>query len=155
MSTDLIKVFNTTLVMDTNALADGDVALDDTKEIENVFRVHKSRALLHSLVLLDPDDQGAAMDLVFMRSEVSLGTTNSAVSISDTNAAEIIAVVSIVAGQYVDLIGSQIVTLNNLGIVLESDPATQDRSLYVGVIMREGATYAGAALKLKLGIMRD
>lgn len=139
----------TLTVDDTPAHAAGDV-LAATQEIENFFDPLHSTVKLISLTLLDPDDQGEACDIVFLRSDYELGTENAAVDITDAEAQDIAGVVEIVAGDYVDLVGSQIAIPQFNPIVLAAKTVAT-RSLFVGAISRGTGTYAGAALHLRLG----
>lgn len=142
---DLIGV---TLSLDTSAYADGDV-LAATQEIANAVRLPGGRATLQSVHVLDENDQGVGFDLIFMSADNALGTENSAPDISDTLARDILGFVRIAAGDYVDLGGSRIATLTNIGLVLEA--AAASTSLYVAAITRGAPTYTAAGLKLKLG----
>lgn len=147
--TSLIDV---TLSLDTNIYASGDV-LADTQEIADALRVNGGTGIIQSLVVLDKDDLGLALDIVFLQKNVSIGTENSAVSISDTNAEEILGIVEILSGDYVDLVGSQIVTKQGLSILAKS--LVDSKSLYVAAISRATGTYTAAGIVLKIGILRD
>jgi hypothetical protein len=153
MYINLDDVHTLTLSLDTNAYADADV-LAETQEIEEVFKGPAATAILNSIVLLDKDDQAGALDLVFFRSNVSLGTENAAVAISDANADEIIAVVQFVAGDYIDLANSQIAIKGpgDLGQLLKP---SGDDSLYVGAISRDAKTYTAAGITLKIGLLKS
>jgi hypothetical protein len=54
--------------------------LADSQEVASALRVANGEAVLQSIVLNDKDDQGKAMDLVFLSANVSIGTENTAVS---------------------------------------------------------------------------
>lgn len=144
-------VIEVTLSLDTNQYADGDV-LAATQEIANAVR-GAGTGVIESVVLLDKDDQGAALDLVFLRSNVAIGTENEAVSISDANADEIVGVIEVAAGDYVDLVGSQIVAKNNLGLTFQA--VASATSLYVAAISRGTGTYTASGVTLKIGIVAD
>lgn len=142
------------LTLDTSIYASGDV-LSDTAVIHNALDEVEGTGIIHSVTLLDKADQAGALDLVFFRTNVSLGTKNAAVSISDTNADEIVGVVEIAASDYVDLVNSQIVTKSNLGIGFQGDP-TSGIKLYVAAISRDTKTYASANdITLKITILQD
>jgi hypothetical protein len=140
-----------TLSLDTDAYADGDV-LADTQEIASALRVAGGSGILHSLMVLDKDDQGEALDLVFLNADGSIGAENAAVSMSDAVADTIIGVVEVGAGDFVDLVNSQIACKTNLGIVLEVASGTH---LYVAAISRGTGTYTAAGITLKVGIIQD
>lgn len=141
-----------TLTLDTAAYAAGDV-LADTQEITTAMRVNGGTGVWQSLVVLDKDDQGQALDVVLLRTNVSIGTENAAVSITDANADEILGIVEVTAGNYVDLVNSQQVTKSNLGIVV--DAAAGSTSLFVAAISRGTGTYTASGINLKLGFLRD
>ena len=145
---DLIEV---TLSLDTAIYADGDV-LAATQEVTGVWRANYNTGLLRSIVLLDKDDQGVALDLVFLRSNVALGTENNAPNISDTNASEVLGIVNIATGDYVDLGGARVATkLLAAPLALESTTT----SLWIAAITRGGTpTYSAAGIVVKLGIER-
>ena len=66
-------LIDVTLSLDTSAYASGDV-LADTQEIANAMRVIDGTAILESLILLDEDDQGVALDLYFFNANVAMAT---------------------------------------------------------------------------------
>jgi hypothetical protein len=141
-----------TLSLDTSAYADGDV-LAEIQELDGALRANGAGGVIQSLVVCDKDDQGEALDIVFMKLTGSLGTENAAVSISDADAAKILGIVEVGAGDYVDLVGSQVATMANLSIVVE--PGTTADSLFVGAISRGAGTYTAAGISLKIGILQD
>ena len=140
-----------TLSLDTSAYADGDV-LADTQDLSLQPSQQDRNYVLHSAVVLDKDDQGVALDLVFLRENKTLGTENAAVSISDADAAEIVGVVEVVAGDYVDLTGSQVAQRSALSIVVSPSSAT---SLFMGVISRGAGTYTASGIVVKVGFLLE
>lgn len=149
-STDIITV---TLSLDTSIYADGDV-LAATQEIANAARAPSGRAILQSIHVLDEDDQGVAFDVIFLGADVAIGTENAAPSITDADARQILGMVRVGAGDYIDLGGCRIATLTGLGLPLE--PAAGATSLYLGAITRGGTpTYTAAGVSLRLGILWD
>ena len=151
-SDDLLEV---TLSLDVAIYAPGDV-LAATQEIPNAFRVSGGQAILQSIVLLDEDDQAGALDLVFLRSDTSIGAENSALNISDAAAEEIITVVPFTSGDYVDLTNSQIAMKATgdygMGVLLEP---TSHTSLYIAAISRDTKTYTASGIVLKIGLLRS
>jgi len=141
-----------TLTLDTNAYADGDV-LAATQEIATAMRVNGGTGVLQSLVVLDKDDQGGALDILILRTTGSIGTENAAAGPTDAVADEILAVVEVTASNYVDLANSQIAVKPNLGIIVDAAAASQ--SLFVAAIRRDTKTYTAAGITLKLGFLRD
>jgi hypothetical protein len=143
------SVIDVVLSLDTNAYATGDV-LADTQEVANVFPGAAGAALLHSVSVNDKSDQGQGMDLVFMCTNVSIGTENSAVSIADDDADKILGIVSISSSDFIDLGGCRVATLTGIGLVLKACAAST--SLYVAAISRGAGTYAASGVTLRLGL---
>lgn len=139
------------LSLDTNAYASGDV-LAATQEIASALRLSGGSGLLHSIMVLDKDDQAQALDLVFLNANGSIGTENSAVSVTDAVADTILGIVEVAAGDYVDLVNSQLAVKTNVGIVLKVASGT---SLYVAAISRGTGTYTASGVTLKVGIIQD
>jgi len=136
----------------TAATYDANDVLADTQELTGILRTTGGTGIIHSITILDQDDQGAAMDVVFMRTNVSLGTEDAAVSISDANANEILGVVEVAAGDYVDLVNSQVATKTNLGIGCSGD-ALDD--LFIGLITRGTPTHTASGITVKVTVIQD
>jgi len=145
-------VFEEVLSLDTLAYAAGDV-LADTQELTACLRENGGTATLDSLTLLDKDAQGIALDLLILKTNVSIGAENAAVSVSDANADEILGVIEIAAGDYVDLVNSQIANKNNINMTLKGASGADD--LYVAAITRGAPTHTASGITLKLGLIRD
>ena len=140
-----------TLSLDTNAYASGDV-LAEVQEVTGALRSAALTGVIQSLAVLDKDDQGEALDVVFFKASASLGTENAAVSISDADADKILGVVEVAAGDFVDLVNSQLAVKANLSIVAAVASGT---SIYVGAISRGTGTYTASGITLKIGILQD
>lgn len=141
-------VLDLVLSLDTSIYADGDV-LADTQALPLAVKQPGGVARLVNLVVLDESDQGAAFDLLFFDADVSIGTENSAVSITDANARNIIGRVAIASGDYYDLVGSRIAVKSSIDQILKA--ASGATSLYVAAVSRGTGTYAAAGIRLKLG----
>lgn len=142
-----------TLTLDTSgAYADGEV-LSDTMRVKNCVRIPGGRCILHSLMVLDEDDQGAAFDLIFLDANYTIGTPNSAVSVSDINARSIIGRVSVGSGDYYDMGGCRIACLTALNLIMKAVPG--DRDLYLATVSRGTGTYTAQGIKLRLGFLWD
>lgn len=99
------RVVTWTPSVDTTALAAGDV-IADTEAVSGFFRANDVGTTLIGLTVLDKTDNTAAnldMTFVFFKSNVSLGTENSAPSITDTNAEHIIGLVRVQSTDVIDL----------------------------------------------------
>lgn len=143
------------LSMSTAAYASGDV-LAAPQEVAGVF--YGGRPVrLESLVLLDKDDQGGALDVVFLRSNVSLGTENAALALTNAAADEILGKVAVGTADYSDLGSSQFVQKTaahgdaGMGLVMLPDGTS---SLYVGAVSADTKTYTASGITLKLGFER-
>lgn len=144
---DLLFV-DATFVADTSILASGDV-ITSTLSLGNIARDNGGGVTLRSLNMYDQDDQGTALDLFLFRTNVSLGTVNSAPSISDANALEIAGLVQIAAADFSDLGGVRVATKGNLNI--EMAAAAAARTLFASLICRSGTpTYTASGLKARL-----
>lgn len=146
-------VLDLTLSLDTSAYADNDV-LAAPQELTGVFRMPGHPVTLQSVLLLDEDDQGQDIDLLFLNATGSIGAENAAYSPTDAVARTIIGVVSIVAADYIDNVNSQTAHKENIGLILKG--ASDTTSVYVAAVVRSGTpTYTASGIRLKLGIMRD
>ena len=125
MDLDVISVDPT---CDPSGTDDADVLFDFT-EIPYAASVDGGSCLLHSIQLLDDDDVGGKLDLVFATANTALGALDAAITISDANAQNILGYVS----------------------------AEGTRSLYVAGVNRNGAsvTHVAAGIHLKIGIVKD
>lgn len=149
----LTTFVDVTLSLDTSAYASGDV-LADTQVVTNATRVADLGGIIHSVEVIDQDDQGAAFDIYFLDSNVSMGTENSAPNISDANAAKIMARVQVGTGDYYDLGGVKIADMTGLGRIVK--PASGTRNIYVAVVNGTGTpTYTASGIILRIGILQD
>lgn len=139
--------------LETSALADGDV-MCSTTEVTGAFSVNDGTGVIQSIQVLDEDDEGIAFDLVFLSANQSLGTANSAPSISDANARDILGRVRVNASDYIDIGGAKMATLTGIGLGVKSGSGVDD--MWVGAIARAAVTYTAATdLKLRIYIAND
>lgn len=145
-----------TLAVNTSIYADGDV-LTTTVEIPLAVRELGGTGRIVSIGLLDEDDEGVAIDLFFLKTNVPLGTINAAISITDANAREILGIVSVLATGYNDLIGSQFAQVPATEFPIMIKAASDSFSIFVSAALRSGTpTFAAATdLSLKVGIEQD
>lgn len=143
-----------TLSLDTNIYASGDV-LADSQVVTNAMRVNDGTGVLQSVTVIDQDDQKALFYIYLLSANVAMGTENSAPSISDANALEILGTPIVIAvADYYDLGGVSIAGKDAIGKVVK--PATGTRNLYVAVVNGTGTpTYTAAGVKLRLGFLQD
>jgi deoxyinosine 3'endonuclease (endonuclease V) len=145
-----VELYDVTLTLDTSIYAAADV-LSDSAVVSNAVPYPGGRAILRSVVLLDEDDQAAALDLYFIDSNVAMGTKNAAISITDANARKLLGKVAIATTDYADLIASRLATKSELALVLKAVAGSPD--IYVAAVNGAGTpTYTAAGIKLRLGI---
>lgn len=147
--TNLVSV---TLSLEATALDAGDVAAD-TQVVSGVLSNVNGTGMLKSLVLVDQDDVKAALTLWFLRADVVLGVEDSAPSISDTDALNIIGCVDVATGDYRDLGGVSVAFLKNIDIPIKTSTGTND--IYVAATVVATPDYTAAGIKLILGIVQD
>ena len=138
------------LVLDTSAYADGDV-LTITAEVANAVRVNDGTGVIQSIVVQDDDDQAGVFDIIFFDANTSIGSLNSAVSMADNDT--ILGIVEVAAGDYVDMINSQVAHFENVGVVIQG--ATGVKSIYMACVSRDTKTYSASGMTIRLGILQD
>ena len=124
-----------------------------TQIIAACMRKDGGTAVIHSLIVLDQDDQGMALDIVFLRTNASIGAEESTVAPTDAAADEILGIVEILAGDDVDLTNSQLVTKTSVGIVVDAAAGADD--LYIAAITRDTPTHTAAGITVKVGFLMD
>lgn len=137
--------------VDTNAYAEGDV-LFATQEVAGFSTAADITSILQSIVVLDPDDQGIGVDLIFFNANTSLGTENSAPDADDTELLTIIGRVQVGAGSFYDIGASKIACVYGVGLPMK---AGTGGSIWMAGIARGAPTYAGGHLWVKLGVLRN
>lgn len=146
-------VVDVTLSADTSILADNDV-IAAPQEVTNFFRIGSGVVKLHSVYLLDSDDQNTDIDIFFCNAAANIGAENAAYAPDDTNAAMILGFVSLLAAtHFTDNINSRSAYLGDINLLMKA--ADDTTSIWVGAVCRSGTpTYTASGLKLKLGIER-
>ena len=147
---DVIEVI---LSLNTSQYASGDL-LADTQEVANFF-ANGHPAVLYSLQVIDEDDQAGAIDFLFLRSNQSMGTENSAFAPADAAALEILTEVPVLATDYNDYTNSQQaikqVSDTGMGVILKPTSGT---SLYIAAISRDTKTYTAAGVRVRVGLVQ-
>jgi hypothetical protein len=137
--------------VDTNALAEGDVAFD-TQEVANFSTGADITSILQSIVVQDTSDQGIGIDLIFFNAATSLGTENSAPDIDDTEVLTVIGRVQVGAGSFYDLGANRVACVYGIGLPMK---AGTGGSIWMAGIARGAPTYAGGHVYIKLGVLRN
>ena len=149
MEVDLIELTPSTT---TNACSDGEIIWDNEK-IANAVSVPSGASILQSVTLIDDDDHGGTIDLVFTDNSASFGTEGSAITAADGSVPDaILGVVTI--SNYFDGEAWKVGHKQNIGMVLRGDAS---KDVYVTAINRSGGalTYTAAGLLLKVGVVKD
>ena len=143
--------FTTTLSLDTSAYAQHDV-LAATQTLTAALRENGGRGTIMSVTLVDKDDNGRDIDVYFFRDDVTFGTENSAISISDADAASRQCAVHILSSDYDDFIGSQVAQIDNIGCVVEGATGSDDLHITAAYRDATGDTYTAAGIVVGIGI---
>jgi hypothetical protein len=111
-------------------------------------------AIITSVVLIDYDDQGAEIDILFFDQPPTVGANNAAFNLSDSDAGHVIGYVAV--DDYLNLANNQIGQETNLGIVIKPTPNNSGagRSVWIAGLTPDTPTYAGGRLTLKIGVLR-
>lgn len=137
----------------TGANADNDV-IAATQEVANFMRVPGGSCFVHSIILLDEDDQAQDVDLIFLNADGSVGAEDAAFAPTDAVARTIRGNVLVAASEYCDANTSQFATKTNVGLGLKAAAATT--SMWMAAVCRSGTpTYSAAGLKAVIVVMDD
>lgn len=150
-----IRFVEVTCTLDTNAYADNDV-LFDSQIVAGAVRQNDGNGWLVNAAVLDEDDQTAFdLDLVLLKANVSIGTENDPVSITDANAREIIDIVSVTqaTNPSVDLVNNKRFKAgpNHNDMPVPIRPVSGSDDIYIAGILRSGTpTFTANGLRLFL-----
>ena len=145
------NVVEVDVVTDTAIHASADVVAQPI-ELENAVQ-WLGCGIITSVVVTDYDDNGSALNLIFMRSPITLGANNATLAVSDGEVDEILGHVSVAAADYLNMANNQVATVTNCGLVVEPDPSTPT-SIWMAVSTTGTPTYASSRLTVKVGILR-
>jgi len=145
------KVIDVTLTNATSAnYASGDV-LVETQEIDLGGDSSPTRGTINTFILIDKNDIGAQCDVIFLSSNVSIGSADGAVSLTAANAANVLGRVD-TGATFVDLINSKTVNPSAFSPIPFD---LSDNKLYVGVVARAAYDNSGGSadfIVLRLGL---
>lgn len=144
-----------TMTATTTILASADI-IADTQQLDAAFRKTDGTGVLQNLVVFDLDDNPAfAFDVYVHRTNTSMGTENSAISITAANAAaSIIDVISFAVTDVKDLINCKMYSKKSIGLPVSAVSGTDD--LYFSIVNGSGTpTFAGGSIPMVVGILRD
>jgi len=137
--------------VDTNAYAEGDV-LFATQEVAGFSTAADITSILQSVTVIDPDDQGIGIDLIFFNANTTLGTENSAPDLDDTEVLTVIGRAQVGAGSFYDLGANRVACVYGIGLPMK---AGTGGSVWMAGIARGAPTYAGGHVYFKLGVLRN
>lgn len=144
-------VITITPTIDTAVYATGELLFDATI-VAAIARANDQRVLVHSISVVDLDDEGAAFDLIFTNDATTWGALNAVPAVADTVADGIFGHVSIGAGDYVDVGAQKIATITSVGLEIPTVTGADD--IYVFGITRGTPTYGVASdLVIKIGFI--
>jgi len=139
------------LTLDTAVYADGDL-LCQPAELQNVC-VENFPSFIYNALILDYDDQGGAIELLFFRSNPGhLGTVNAGISIGDAQAEEIIGIVPVASGDWTD-IGSQQIADPQFNPI-KVRPTDGGTSVWVAGMAGAASTYTSGKMLVKVGVRK-
>ena len=148
-----VEVFEFTPTTYAGAVGDNDIIFAD-HEIENSVMIDGGRGIIQSIVILDDDDNGAAMDIFFHARSGAIGSEGAAISITTAGLiASIKAVVPFTT--YSDGINWVFGHKENIGAGFKTTDAS--KSIFVTAVNRSGGskTYTASGLVVKIAIVRD
>lgn len=145
------RLVDLVLSLHTSQYASGDV-IAEVQEVANAVRDKNVCGLLKSLQVIDEDDQGAAFDIYFFDSAVTIGAENGAPDVTDAEMRSLLGIVSVATADYKDVGGSKVASYKNIDLILK--PGTDSTSVWIGVINGAGTpTYTASGMRLRLGVM--
>ena len=149
LSVAKIRVVEVALTVDTSAYAANDSLAEP--QLVTDFLGLSGLALIHEVSVQDNDDQGVAFDLVLAKSAIVLSSSgeNTAITLTDAHAADIIQQINIVATDYNDNINSQNAYSRGLNAFVDSGGL---KDIWIGAIARGTATYAGAVITVRFSL---
>tara|TARA_R100000781_G_C4057016_1_gene119718 strand:- start:8 stop:553 length:546 start_codon:yes stop_codon:yes gene_type:complete len=149
------KVFTITPTTTTAACATGDVVFQ-ADELANFMSEKGGTAIIQSITILDDDDKGKALDIVFMDTDSLLDATSAggtAIDAADgTIPDSILGFVNV--SNYFDGIAWKVGQADNIGLAIKS--ASTTRSVWISAVNRgDSQTWTAAGLRLKIGYIQD
>ena len=148
------KVFTITPDTHTEAAAVNE-SVFQADELANFMSEKGGTAIIQSIVILDDDDNGNSLDIVFMDTTGLLDASDDATVIDAADGAIPDAILGVVnVSNYFDGVLWQIGQKDGIGLAIKS--ASTTRSIYISAINRGGtATWTAAGLRLKIGYVQD
>jgi hypothetical protein len=147
-----IKFVDVTFTTATDAQDAGDV-IAATQVVAACTRGDDLPGILHSVTLIDVDDQKANLRIVLFDANTALGTEDSAPDIDDTEVLTVQGFVDFVVADYYDLGVNSVAHKSNLGIVVKPASGTDDIYAAIYSPVTSTPTYAGGAITVRFGFI--
>ena len=139
----------------TEACSDGEVIFQ-ADELPNIVSVNGGTCIVQSIGVLDDDDHGGAIDIVFMDTTGLLDAGDDGGTIDAADGVIPDAILGVVGiTNYFDGIAWKYGHKENIGLVLKA--ASDSTSIYVAGVNRSGGalTWTASGIRLKLGFVKD
>lgn len=148
-STTLIAV---TPTISTSAYQAKD-AIGGVMTFANAARLSAGGGIVESLVIVDKDQELAAMDLVLLSATVAGTTTdNAAWDPTDADLANVVGVIPILSGDYADFNDNSVASRSGIGMAY----TCASTSLFGVLVARSAPTYTGTSdISVILGLIPD
>lgn len=139
-----------TLTTDTNAYGNGDVlvATVAVPVISGYSGGKPVRFRIDQIGLIDTAVQNGALDIVILDSDVSMGTVNAAVGITDANVVNVVKVINVSASNYNTLKAADN-SVANVDLAAPIYVTSTNGSFYLALISRDTKTYAASSLTFR------
>ena len=137
----------------TNACSDAEIIFAN-ETLTDAVGVKGGSAIIQSIVLIDDDDHGGAVDLIFHSVSGIFGTEGAAISSTDVTLLRSIKAV-VTVSTYMDGVNWMIGHKENIGAIVSAESTSTD--LYVTCINRSGGalTYSADGLYLIVNLVQD
>lgn len=143
----------TPTVLNADAYDANDVIFDTTA-IAGATRAADVPGILTSICYVDKDDNAAAnLTFWFLSANVSFGTADSAPSISDANALNLLGYVSMASASILDVGGAKVGFVGNLWFPVI--PATGTTTVYVAMTSAGTPTHTTGGVQVRLGFLSN
>jgi hypothetical protein len=121
--------------------------------------VAEGTSVLDMIRVVDLDDQGGALDLLYFDAVPAsgIGTLNAAFSIDDTDALKMLGWIRVLAADYEDWGGFRTATIRRSDTNFKADilKPVSGRDIYIAGISRDTKTYTTAGLRIYHHLYQD
>ena len=121
-----------------------------TEIIAAITRADDVGAMIEDIIVVNKDDVSAAIDIVLLDANVAVGSENAAPSITDDNAANILAIISILTSDWKDLGG---VKVANVPVNRIITPVAGGNDIYGAIVDNTGSvTWSAGGLVIRFKV---